>query len=124
LAEQIKAGRSLSQKQLAIAKNKVKRYHRQLVAIANENDLAKSRALAVNASEVEEGRFKRLSSRCECENFDGERACDWCLDPENAEARMVMLETADIQRLEREEVERVAAYKMRRDDRLRAGDHW
>lgn len=45
LAEKIKKGWTLSPKQLAVARNKCKRYHRQLVEIANEQEAAKVPAI-------------------------------------------------------------------------------
>ena len=41
LAKRVKNGYTLSAKQLAVARNKMKRYHRQLCDIANANDAQK-----------------------------------------------------------------------------------
>ena len=105
------------------ARRMMLKYTRQLAAIANEQRGEGAVEPTMVAAEPEPS-YRRLTSHCECENFDGERVCDWCLDPENAEARLVMLEVRDIQRAEREEAQRVAAFKMRRDDALRVADHW
>ncbi len=122
IAEKIKKGYTLSPKQFEVTKNKIRRYHRQLADIANVNE-----AKAVSAAVVPEGEFKRLLPACRCEDFDGERTCDWCLDPENAEIRMLAQEIEDgqeMQRRERSEVARVAAFKMRRDQANAPVEHW
>lgn len=95
----------LSKKQIAIARNKVKRYWRQLVEVANENierdAIVAQRAQAATAPAVpaepaapiiksvsaDSGRYKPLGqrlrdSRCLCEDYDGERKCDWCEERE------------------------------------------
>ena len=123
IAERVKRGYTLSPKQMAVTRNKLKHYWRQLAAIANEQRGEGAVEPTMVAAEPEPS-YRRLAPHCECENFDGERVCDWCLDPENAEARLAMLEVRDIQRAEREEAQRVAAFKMRRDDALRVADHW
>ncbi len=42
LAEKVKRGWTLSAKQMAVLRNKMKRYHRQLCLIANENERKKA----------------------------------------------------------------------------------
>lgn len=101
ILRQINAGRGLSEKQLAVCRNKVKRYWRQLAEIANESAQRLSTSVAVepqheNALEAVASSFdasvRRAGTRaleardevlaeleCNCENYDGERKCDFCL---------------------------------------------
>lgn len=45
LAEQVIKGRWLSDRQLAVGRNKIKRYHRQLCELANERDESQQRQI-------------------------------------------------------------------------------
>lgn len=56
LAKRVKAGYSLSPKQLAVARNKMMRYHRQLVDVANEREAVRQAIItpAIEAADVEE----------------------------------------------------------------------
>jgi hypothetical protein len=108
----------LSKRQIVVARNKIKRYWRQLVEVANER-IAATQPQAVDAQAVaaepaapiiesvssdQLWRYKRLGGdpRCLCENFDGERKCDWCEERQ--------FDTL-IQLAEREEEERRMAQK-------------
>jgi hypothetical protein len=77
LAEWIKRGRTLTPRQLAIGRNKIKRYHRQLVELANEKAQSQRQIEPANpdvpAVEAVPG--------CTCaqhEWYDGEDVCPAC----------------------------------------------
>lgn len=76
LARQIGQGRTLSVKQMAIGRNKIKRYAGQLAEIANA------------ASEVRELQMESAApGDCSCENYDGETLCPSCAkDPAKIQA--------------------------------------
>jgi|GEM_PF-1209872 len=64
LALQIKNGRGLSDRQLVIGRNKIKRYHRQLCEVANAKAAVKPVIEAAH--------------ECTCEDYDGEMLCPGC----------------------------------------------
>jgi hypothetical protein len=69
---------SLTPKQMAVTRNKIKRYHRQLVEIANSRlQHAASADEAQQTATVSTDRPAYVS-HCQCENYDGERKCGWC----------------------------------------------
>lgn len=69
----------LTPKQMAVTRNKIKRYHRQLVEIANSRpERTASAAEQAPATTVSADR-RAYVSHCQCENYDGERKCGWCL---------------------------------------------
>lgn len=78
LAQQIEAGRALSAKQLAVGRNKIKRYHRQLVEIANANPKAQqAREVDIPpAAGIEASAPTKVApiepTICNCEYGDGE----------------------------------------------------
>lgn len=90
---------SLTPKQLAVTRNKVKRYARQLVEIANEREQVRVPKAAtpimpsVSADTIEEDPYKRFASRCQCEMYDGERLCPYCerVKDKDEEARLERL---------------------------------
>ena len=55
IAVKLKRGWSMSDKQLAICTRKMKRYHRQLCLIANDNDQHKAEAVEIMAYAAEIG---------------------------------------------------------------------
>lgn len=75
---------SLTPKQMAVTRNKMKRYWRQLLEVANSRpertasrpDEEFSRTVAA----VSADKLPRYEAWCNCENYDGERKCDYCLD--------------------------------------------
>ncbi len=97
LAIQIANGRGLSPKQMAVGRNKIKRYWRQLVEIANGDAIRDARALqpvadrvSEQAIEPEAGKVEVLAAPvgegtlpadCTCaehEWYDGEDVCPAC----------------------------------------------
>lgn len=78
---------SLTPKQLAVTRNKVKRYARQLLEIALETEASRAAIPAAPATmpsvspdgvTEQGGTYKRMQSYCDCENYDGERKCPYC----------------------------------------------
>lgn len=74
---------SLTAKQMAVTRNKLKRYRRQLLEIALENEAAKGLVQPIKPAEVRpevevSGDYNRLSPRCGCESNDGEVALEDC----------------------------------------------
>lgn len=71
---------SLTPKQMAVTRNKILRYHRQLVQIANaqaqhvDSPPESVPPATVSADES----VQRLRSICQCEYIDGEGLCGWC----------------------------------------------
>lgn len=69
---------SLTPGQMAATRNKMKRYHRQLVEIANarpQRTASLPEAASPDTVSTDHGRYV---SHCQCENYDGERKCGWC----------------------------------------------
>lgn len=90
---QINRGRTLSPKQMAVARNKVKHYWRQLAEIANAagvpvpstDTLGEYHHVALDAQVARQGkqqveaRLDELAAlECTCENYDGEKQCPSC----------------------------------------------
>lgn len=75
LATKVNRGYSLSPKQIAIARNKMKRYHRQLCDIANARDAAKAVEVGIESAA---GVLAIPVGECDCENYDGEMKCPSC----------------------------------------------
>lgn len=71
LAEWIMRGRTLTPRQLAIGRNKIKRYHRQLVEIANAKESQKEPAQP-------QGEVDTTCTCAEHEWYDGEDVCPGC----------------------------------------------
>lgn len=76
---------SLLDRPKAITRNKLLRYHRQLVEIANENEARKAlfQPLEQPACEPQpehsvSGDYNRLQARCGCEDNDGELLLEEC----------------------------------------------
>ena len=83
LSEMVTAVRrwgSLTPQQMAVTRNKILRYHRQLVQIANSQaQRVDSPPESVSPATVSaDESVQRLRSICQCENFDGEGLCGWC----------------------------------------------
>jgi hypothetical protein len=79
LAEWIKRGRSLSPRQLAIGRNKIKRYHRQLAEIANSKQ--SGQPTIEPAMPVAQKKAPEHVAGCTCaenEWYDGEDVCPAC----------------------------------------------
>jgi len=107
LARQVNKGWQLSPKQMAMARNKMKRYHRQLVEIANAKPAAQ--AVESDAGNIEEARLAayETGNDCQCENMDGEGICSACQDKVDA-----------MQRREAEEEASRMRYKFQREDKI------
>jgi hypothetical protein len=93
LLRQVNAGRSLSPRQLEVARNKVKRYWRQLCEIANAREVPALAEVAIEPAVLEalDETVKQVANRererrdealaaleCGCESMDGERICPRC----------------------------------------------
>jgi hypothetical protein len=85
---QLKSGRTLSFKQVTVARKKMRRYWKQLVDIANgDEEIDRIKEMRANEELVvpEPAIIPSVSpdrvhydSHCTCENLDGEAICDWC----------------------------------------------
>lgn len=87
---QINAGRTLSYKQMRLARSRMKSYHRQLIEIANgTEEIERVKELRESGELVKptiipsvSGDGVRYANHCRCEDFDGERKCDLCVERE------------------------------------------
>jgi hypothetical protein len=79
MVEKNRRWNGLTPKQLEVTRNKIKRYWRQLVEIANERAAQKPTPAAVPlAPAVVADRMGSVSGECRCENYDGEGLCPAC----------------------------------------------
>jgi hypothetical protein len=72
---------SLTPKQMAVTRNKMKRYWRQLVDIANsrpQRTASADDAVEPRTVSADHGAYVPLQAHCTCENYDGERKCPRC----------------------------------------------
>lgn len=69
----------LTPKQMAVTRNKVKKYHRQLVEIANSRPQRTASTDEASPTATVSADRPRYVASCQCENYDGERKCGWCL---------------------------------------------
>jgi hypothetical protein len=71
----------LTPKQMAITRNKIKRYWRQLVEIANKRESERPAAVDIQ-SRIDRAELVAngvpTGDDCTCENYDGERECPRC----------------------------------------------
>lgn len=74
LAQRVNRGYGLTPAQLAPARNKMKRYHRQLCDIANAKEARAVEFGIESAAEV----VAITVGECDCENYDGEMKCPAC----------------------------------------------
>lgn len=111
IADKVRNGWNLSPKQLAITRNKMKHYHRQLAEIANQKEACKAEAHDATI----------VQPACHCENYDGEQKCHFCRKQEERETEMAESRQADF---ETGAVALEARSVAERGALLSAGDHW